>query len=147
MLSKLYYSAVAWTAIGLAGGLFYREFTKMNDFTGPTHLSLVHTHALALGTLFFLVALALEKAFDLGAYRQRNPAYLWVMNAGLALTVVMFAVKGVLQVTGNAAADHAAVAGMHGLGHMIITAGLILFLIDLRRGMTTARAESLASAP
>ncbi|MGH8882555.1 MAG: DUF2871 family protein, partial [Stackebrandtia sp.] len=30
--------------LGLAGGLFYREFTHADDFHGDTQLSIVHTH-------------------------------------------------------------------------------------------------------
>ena len=59
MLNRLFTSAAAWTAIGLLSGLYWREFTKLNEFTGETMLSTAHTHALALGTLVFLAVLGL----------------------------------------------------------------------------------------
>jgi hypothetical protein len=62
MLIILYRSAAVWTAAGLAGGLFYREFTKAHDVEGGTQLALVHTHALALGTTVLLVLMALVAA-------------------------------------------------------------------------------------
>lgn len=60
---RLYYSAALYTVLGLAAGLYYRELTRAQDFVGDTQLSVVHTHLLAFGMLFFLVILALEKAF------------------------------------------------------------------------------------
>ena len=66
---RLYYSAALYTVLGLVAGLYYRELTKAQDFVGDTQLSVVHTHLLALGMLFFLVMLALEKAFTLSDSR------------------------------------------------------------------------------
>lgn len=43
MLRLIYRSAVAWTAVGLVGGLAYREVTKLLGFTGRTQLAVVHT--------------------------------------------------------------------------------------------------------
>lgn len=45
-MKKLYYSAVIYTVLGLLAGLFYRELTKAQDFTGDTQLSVLHTHLL-----------------------------------------------------------------------------------------------------
>lgn len=59
MLSTIYRSAAVWTAIGLVGGLYYRELTEANDVAGGTQLALLHTHALALGTTVLLVLLFL----------------------------------------------------------------------------------------
>lgn len=42
MLNKLFFAAGTWATIGLLGGVFYREFTKFNDFTGPIQLSVLH---------------------------------------------------------------------------------------------------------
>ena len=39
----------------MAGGVFYREFTKFLDFSGKTTLSLVHVHLMVLGTFLFLL--------------------------------------------------------------------------------------------
>ena len=48
----------------MAGGVFYREFTKLNAFTGKTTLSVVHTHYFLLGMVAFLLLLLLEKNFS-----------------------------------------------------------------------------------
>ena len=36
--------ALLYSVLAMAGGVFYREFTKLNAFTGKTTLSVVHTH-------------------------------------------------------------------------------------------------------
>ena len=46
----------------------------------------MHTHLLALGMLFFLIVLALEKLFTLTANRRLFAGFFWVYNAGLAVT-------------------------------------------------------------
>lgn len=134
MLTPLFRSAVAWTAVGLVGGLAYREITKLAGFTGFTQLGLVHTHSLALGTTVFLAVLALGAALRLQKHRLMR-WFLIVWNAGLALTVAMLAVKGTLQVRGDALADSAAIAGVAGLGHMTLAAGFVLLLLLVRAGL------------
>lgn len=60
-MKKSYYAALIYMIAGLGAGLFYREFTKANHFTGDTQLAVTHTHLLALGMLVFLTVLALDK--------------------------------------------------------------------------------------
>ena len=126
---RLYYSAALYTVLGLVAGLYYRELTKAQDFVGDTQLSVVHTHLLALGMLFFLVILALEKAFTLSDSRWFTP-FFWIYNAGLVLTVTMLTVHGSMTVLGVSAG--AAIAGIAGLGHILLTIGLVLLFLALR---------------
>lgn len=136
----LFRSAATWTAVGLAGGLAYREVTRAADYTGFTQLSLVHTHALALGTLVLLSTLALERLYTLSVDR-RLRWFAWAWNAGLALTIGALAVKGSLQVAGSASADSPALAGIAGSGHMVLAFGfVVLFLVLGARIRDTARA-------
>src|SRR5690606_7594812 len=67
-MRKLFLASFVYLLLGLASGLFYREFTKINDFTaadGFTQLSVVHTHLLTLGVIVLLIVLLLEKTFEL----------------------------------------------------------------------------------
>lgn len=41
--------SLAYAIAAMAGGVFYREFTKYNSFTGVTSLGKVHTHLFLLG--------------------------------------------------------------------------------------------------
>ena len=140
-MKKLYYAALSYMIAGLASGLYYREFTKANEFTADSQLSVVHTHLLALGMLFFLTVLALDKVFSLTGTRMFN-AFFWTYNSGLALTTAMMVLSGILTVQGTT--PSAAIAGMSGLGHIGLTTGLILLFITLGKrvsGKATAEAE------
>ena len=63
--------ALLYTIFAMVGGVFYREFTKFNGFTGKTTLAVVHTHYFVLGMAFFLLMLLLEKNFSC-VYIMRN---------------------------------------------------------------------------
>jgi hypothetical protein len=128
-MKKLYYSAAAYTLLGLVAGLFYRELTKAEDFTGPTQLSVLHTHLLTLGTLVFLIAIALEKVLGLSRGRFFG-AFFWTYQAGLVLTTALMTVHGTMTVLGHTAG--AAISGIAGLGHILLTVGLVFFFLCLR---------------
>ena len=53
-MKKLWNTAFIYFWLAMAGGVFYREFTKFNDYSGKTVLGLLHVHLLVLGTLMFL---------------------------------------------------------------------------------------------
>ena len=136
----LFRSAAAWAVIGLGGGLAYREMTRAAGYTGFTQLSLVHTHALALGTLMLLATLALERLYTLSADR-RLGWFAWAWNVGLGLTIGTLALKGSLQVAGSASAEAPALAGIAGTGHIVLAVGfVVLFLVLGARIRDTARA-------
>lgn len=128
-MTKLYRAALLYTILGLAAGLYYRTLTHSQDFTGQTQLSVAHTHLLALGMLFFLVVLALEKLFTLSKTKLFT-LFFWFYNSGLVLTVVMMLVNGTLTVLGKAVSP--ANAGISGLGHILITVGLVHLFLALR---------------
>lgn len=140
-MKKIYYAALSYLIAGLISGLFYRSFTRANDFTGDSQLSVVHTHLLTLGMLFFLAVLALDKLFTLSNLRMFT-AFFWTYNASLTLTAGMMVFNGVLTIQGTT--PSAAIAGVSGLGHIGLTAGLILLFITLGKrvsGKATAEAE------
>lgn len=130
-MKKLFYAASVYLVLGLASGLFYREFTKANGYTaadGFTQLSVVHTHLLTLGVIVLLIVLTLEKVFTLS----RNAAFswfFWLYNVGLIMSTAMMVVNGVRHILGESSS--AALAGISGAGHIILTAGLILLLVAL----------------
>lgn len=71
----------------MIGGVFYREFTKMSDYTSWTTLSVVHTHYFILGMMFFLVLGLVSMNMNL----KINRAVLFY-NVGLNLTAIMLVV-------------------------------------------------------
>ena len=44
--------SIVYAILAMIGGVFYREFTKMNDYTAWTTLSVVHTHFFILYILY-----------------------------------------------------------------------------------------------
>src|SRR5699024_8489576 len=116
-------------------GLFYREFTKLNDFPEGqfTQLSLAHTHLLTLGFIVLLIVLALEKVFAMSRSRKLFDWFFWLYNAGVILTSAMLIWHGSLTVLGEESNNM--IAGIAGLGHMLITAGVIVFFVALRRAI------------
>lgn len=138
-VKKNYYAALLYMIAGLAAGLFYREFTKANDFTGETQLSVAHTHLLALGMLVFLIVLALDRVFDLSSLRLFT-LFFWFYNVGLVLTTAMMITHGILTVMGRDVSP--AISGIAGLGHILITLGLIHLFLVLRRRLATPSISS-----
>ncbi|MEU4498335.1 DUF2871 domain-containing protein [Streptomyces sp. NPDC023998] len=127
-MRKSYYAAHVYMILGVISGLYYREITKLNDFEGDTQLSVVHTHLLALGMLGFLIVLALDKQFQLSEAKQFR-YFFWFYNAGIAITVLMMLFRGTQTVLGNHVPE--AVSWIAGLGHIILTVGLILLFVLL----------------
>lgn len=126
--------ALAYAVAAMAGGVFYREFTKYNGFTGVTALGKVHAHLFLLGMLVFLVVALFADRLDLsgcGSFR----AFFWTYNLGVPLTAIMLLVRGVTQVRGMALtkAASAVISGIAGIGHILTGVGLILLLVSLRK--------------
>ena len=133
-MKRLWNTAFFYALLAMAGGVFYREFTKFNGFSGRTTLSFVHTHLFMLGMLFFLLCLLLEKQFSMtGQSRFRH--FYAIYNAGVLLTAVMLAVRGVCQVLAVPLSKgmDAAVSGLAGLGYILLGIGIILFFLILRK--------------
>lgn len=55
-------SALLYAVLAMAGGVFYREFTKFNGFAGKTTLSVVHTHYFLLGVSMVLLLVQVKRA-------------------------------------------------------------------------------------
>lgn len=128
-------TALLYAALAMAGGVFYREFTKFNGFTGKTTLGVVHTHYFLLGMVFFLLLLVLEKNFSFTA--ASTARVLAVYHVGLNLTAVMFVVRGVTQVLGTplSSGASAAISGIAGIGHILLGVSLVLLLVQIRRSV------------
>lgn len=141
MVSRLLNTSFLFAALGLASGLFYREWTKAFDFTGNSQLGLAHTHFLALGFIVTFLAFLAEKALGFSAAAPRLSRWFfatWV--AGVALTGGMMILKGALEVAG-ADVSSAAYSGIAGLGHVLLTVGFVLLFLALRRAVAAPAAS------
>lgn len=135
--------AFAYAIAAMACGVFYREFTKFNDFTGVTALGKVHTHLFMLGMAVFLFVALFDAKLGLRGQKLYKP-FLILYNIGVPLASVMMLVLGVLQVAGTALSSgaDAAISGVAGIGHVLAAAGLVLFFCMLLRGAKAADARS-----
>lgn len=132
-------TALLYAVLAMAGGVFYREFTKFNGFDERTTLSVVHTHYFLLGMVFFLLLLLLEKNFSFTS--AKTGRVLAVYHTGLNLTAVMLVMRGVTQVTVPALSSgmNAAISGVAGIGHILLGVSIILLLVQIRRSIPAAR--------
>lgn len=127
--------ALLYAVLAMVGGVFYREFTKTNGFTAKTTLAVVHTHYFLLGMVFFLLLVLLEKSFSFTG--PKTGRVLAVYHIGLNLTVVMFVVRGIVQVLGTSlsAGMDAAISGIAGIGHILLGISMVLLLMQIRRSV------------
>lgn len=123
--------AIVYSFLALAGGAFYREFTKFNGFEGATSLGFVHPHYLMLGVFFFLALIVFDKLFNVS---QRLGKLLVGYQVGLNLSVIMMLVRGVLQVLGTplSSGANAAISGIAGIGHIILGVSLVMILFKIK---------------
>ena len=135
-MKRLLNASFIYIGIGLVSGLYWREFTKLNDFPEGqfTQLGLAHTHLLTLGFIVLLIVLAIEKVFTISRSPKLFAWFFWLYNAGVILTSGMLIWHGSLTVLGQE--SNAMIAGIAGLGHIAITAGMIVFFVALRRAVT-----------
>lgn len=126
--------SLIYAITAMVGGVFYREFTKINRFDGVTLLGKVHTHLFILGMLVFIVIslfAAHNKLEEIKLFR----IFLWVYNSGVILTTIMMVVRGITEVLGTSLSRgaNAAISGIAGIGHIILGAGIILLILSLKK--------------
>lgn len=135
MIKKLLNTSMIYFALAIAAGVFYREFTKMSGYAGETMLRFVHAHLFALGMLLFLVlALFCRQEGNLSEDKTFRQFFL-LYNISLPFMACMMLARGVLQVQGavlSRAAD-AAVSGIAGISHILLTVSLALLFKALKK--------------
>lgn len=137
-LNHLLNSAFAYALVGVLSGLFYREFTKAVGFPEGefTQLGLAHTHLLVLGFIPFLIFMALERLFTMSRARASYRWFLGLYHSGLIITAAMLITHGILTVLGKE--SNAAIAGIAGIGHILLTAAFVMLFIVLRKAVKRA---------
>lgn len=143
-MKTLYRTALAYAVLGLVSGLAYRELTKAAGFEGTTRLSLLHPHFLTLGMVLFLLVLVLERLFRLSAWKAWKP-FLVTYNLGLLVTGGVLAARGVqdiLKIVPSTALDQS-LAGIAGIGHILLTAGIVLLFLLLGKSLGRDEAKDV----
>lgn len=128
-MKKFIKIAFVYAMLAIACGVFYREFTKLNGFTGVTTLSFLHVHLFVLGMVMFLILALFEQQLGISASKKFKP-FLIFYNIGVAMVIIMLIVRGVTQVLSLAVSD-GMISGIAGVGHSILTVGLIIMFLML----------------
>lgn len=128
MMKRYINYSIVYTVLAMISGVFYREFTRVNDYTAWTTLSVVHTHYFILGMMFFLILGLVSMNINL----KNNRAVLFY-NVGLKLTAIMLVVRGIVQVL-DLNVVSAFISGVSGIGHIVLGVSLILILLDIKKG-------------
>ena len=119
--------SIVYAVLALVGGVFYREFTKLNGYTNWTTLSVVHTHYFILGMMLFLILGLISMNMNL----KINQAVLFY-NIGLNITAIMLIVRGIIQVL-DLNVVSALISGIADIGHITLGVSLILILLDIKK--------------
>lgn len=143
-LRVLLAATAVYAVLGLAAGLFYREFTKANGYPEGLagQLGLAHTHILTLGMLVLLIVLILEKVFRLSTSRLLR-WFFWIYNLGVVLTTTLLVWHGILQVKGLEGSGM--ISGIAGLGHILIGAGFVLLLLNINAALRRDARAAIAN--
>lgn len=111
---------------GLLIGLFYHEAAYYSHFTGVSVLSVVHPHAIILGAAVFFLLPLFMKVSDIH-HTKGFHSFLIFYNIGLMSTLFFMTARGVIQLFSlpiSSFWDHM-IGGLAGLGHLILTIGLV----------------------
>lgn len=132
--------SLIYAILAMAGGVFYREFTKLNGFTGVTVLGKVHTHLFLLGMIVFLVVALFAAQRNLGAIKSFQ-AFMWTYNIGVPLTAAMMVTRGITQVLAISlsAGSSAAISGIAGIGHILTGLGIVFLILSLKKAAQDGR--------
>ena len=134
MMKKYLNATIVYASLALAGGVFYREFTKYTAFTGKTNLSFLHTHYFVLGMFFFLALAQLERTF---AFSKQKGSKVWVSlyHVGLNITTACLFLRGLAQTTETvlSPALNGSLSGVSGIGHILLGTSMIALLILIRK--------------
>lgn len=130
-----------YAVAAIACGVFYREFTKLLSFSGKTTLAYTHLHLFVLGTVMFLLISIFSCITNLTEQKQFS-RFMLLYNIGLPFMVMMFFVRGITQVLGTELSKgaSAAISGVSGIAHTIMTVAIIMLFMALKKSQVAANA-------
>lgn len=135
-MKKIMNASLIYFVLAMAGGVFYREFTKWNGYTEPTTLGVLHVHLLVMGTIMFLLIALFAKVTDL----EKNSLFkkfFVLYNVALPFMVVMMLIRGIVQVLAIdlGKMGNGMLSGFAGLSHIAMMVSLLTLLIALKKEM------------
>lgn len=135
-MKKIMNASLIYFGLAMAGGVFYREFTKWNGYTEPTTLGVLHVHLLVLGTVVFLLTALFAKITNLEENTLLKKFFV-LYNIALPFMSLMMLIRGTVQVLGInlGKMGNGMVSGLAGLSHIGIMIALLMLLISIKREM------------
>jgi hypothetical protein len=126
--------SLTYAIVALVSGVFFREFTKLNGFTGVTSLGKVHTHLFMLGFFLFLIVALFAQNHDLEDQKSFR-VFMRVHNIGLPLVALTMTARGVTQVLDMDLSRglNASISGVAGISHILVAIGIISLLLALKK--------------
>ena len=137
-MKKTVNTSFIYAILAMAGGVFYREFTKFQGFEEKTTLSVLHTHLFMLGMAMFLLVTVCIRLFALDKAKKYSTFFI-IYNIGVCLTAVMLTVRGITQVLGVELSNgqNGMLSGFAGIGHILLGVGMVLFFLSLKESVST----------
>ncbi len=134
-MKKMINTSMIYFIAAMVAGVFYREFTKLQGFTGKTTLSVMHTHLLVLGMFLFLIAALFCGLERKPAEHKAFQRFYVLYNISLPFFCVMLLIRGILQVQGAdlSSGINAMIAGIAGISHILMTVSLVFFFLALKK--------------
>ena len=129
--------AIIYFILAMAGGVFYREFTKLYAYSMPTVLSVIHPHLLILGTLLFIILAVIAKVTNIQNNRLFKK-FVIIYNFSLPFMILTMLIRGILQITNTAINSliDKMLSGFAGLSHITMMIALLILLISLKKEFT-----------
>ncbi len=128
-MKKLVNTSFIYLILSLISGVFYREFTKFNGYTGKTALGVMHTHFFILGVLIFLILALFVKDHEDRLNAKKLNRFYWLHHIAMILFSVTLLTRGIIQVRdiSLSVTKNAMLSGFAGVSHILMTISLIFF--------------------
>lgn len=132
-MKKMLNFALGYALAGMAGGVFFREFTKFNGYTGVTTLGKIHTHLFMLGMFMFMIVALFTVQTSLKE-QKKFKIFLITYNMGVIVTTSLMLIRGIFQVLGSELSKgaNASISGISGIGHILTSVGIVLLILALK---------------
>ena len=133
-MKKIMNTSIIYFILAMAGGVFYREFTKWNGYTKPTTLGVLHVHLLVLGTFVFLLAAVVAKITELEQNSLFKKFFI-LYNIVLPAMTILMLVRGIVQVLGIdlGKMGNGMLSGFAGLSHIGMMTALLMLLFSIKK--------------
>lgn len=134
MNKKSFNIGFVFLIVGIFAGAFYREFTKYIGYTGPTMMSIMHTHLLSIGTFMFMILGILFKIYNIDSNKKLNTLLNGYLISVIGTVSMMFT-RGLYQVMEweMSKAINASISGIAGISHILLTITLIWIFNIIRK--------------